>query len=87
MAEKGIFLSLLTTLQKSRFTVYNDGKDSYGIYCEEDGSLAAYRNDEVPYYSAMTPYDGKIVCTKIYDTDGRKYWSKAVMYSTLGIAQ
>lgn len=49
--------------------------------------MAAYRNDEVPYYSAMTPYDGKIVCTNIYDTDGRKYWSKAVMYSTLGIAQ
>lgn len=68
-------------------TVYNDGKGYYGIYCEEDGSLAAYRNDEVPYYSAMTPYDGKIVCTNIYDTDGRKYWSKAVMYSTLGIAQ
>ena len=84
---KGYFFIIADHSAKIQFTVYNDGKDSYGIYCEEDGSLAAYRNDEVPYYSAMTPYDGKIVCTKIYDTDGRKYWSKAVMYSTLGIAQ
>ena len=84
---KGYFFIIADRSAKIQFTVYNDGKGYYGIYCEEDGSLAAYRNDEVPFYSHMSSYDGKIVCMNIYDTDGTKLWSKAVMYSTPGIAQ
>lgn len=84
---KGYFFIIADHSAKIQFTVYNDGKGYYGIYCEEDGSLTAYRNDEVPYYDNMRSYDGKIVCTNIYDTDGRKYWSKAIMFGILGIAQ
>ena len=81
---KGYFFIIADRSAKIQFTVYNG---YYGIYCEEDGSLTAYRNDEVPYYSDMSSYDGKIVCTNIYDTDGRKFWSKAIIYRILGIAQ
>lgn len=84
---KGYFFIIADHSAKIQFTVYNDGKGYFGIYCEEDGSLTAYRNEEVLSYSGMSYYDGKIVCTNIYDTDGRKFWSKAVMYSILGIAQ
>jgi prepilin-type N-terminal cleavage/methylation domain-containing protein len=84
---KGYFFIIADHSAKIQFTVYNDGKSYYGIYCEEDGSLTAYRNNEVPYYDDMRSYDGKIVCTNIYDTDGRKYWSKAIMFGILGIAQ
>ena len=84
---KGYFFIIADRSAKIQFTVYNDGKGYYGIYCEEDGSMTAYRNDEVPSYSGMSSYDGKIVCTNIYDTDGRKFWSKAIIYSILGISQ
>ena len=70
---KGYFFIIADHSAKIQFTVYNDGK--------------GYRNNEVPYYDDMRSYDGKIVCTNIYDTDGRKYWSKAIMFGILGIAQ
>lgn len=83
----GYFFIIADRSAKIQFTVYNDGKGYYGIYCEEDGSMTAYKDSEVPTYQYMSAYDGKIVCTNIYDRTGVKYWSKAMMYAILGISQ
>lgn len=63
---KGYFFIIADRSAKIQFAVYNDGKGYYGIYCEEDGSMTAYKDNEVPDYEHMSAYDGKVVCTNIY---------------------
>ena len=83
--ENGKFFILADRTAKIQFTVYYDGKGYYGVYCEEDGSMTAFTKDELKGYDNMSLYDGKIVCTNIYDIDGRKYWSKDILFGVLGI--
>lgn len=82
---KGYFFVMADKSAKIQFTVYNDGKGYFGIYSAEDGSMTAFKDEEVPHYDNWSIYNNKVFCTPIYESDGSKYWTKNNLYASLGI--
>lgn len=95
---KGSFFIIANFNGAIRWTVYNDGKGYIGIFCKDDGSMEAFKEDEVANYQNYSPYFGKIICMNTVDshtpnrgdesgtpTQKIDYWSKNNLYYGLGI--
>lgn len=95
---KGSFFIIANFNGAIRWTVYNDGKGYIGIFCKDDGSMEAFKEDEVANYQDYSPYFGKIICMNTVDshtpnrgdesgtpTQKIDYWSKNNLYYGLGI--
>ena len=95
---KGSFFIIANFNGAIRWTVYNDGKGYIGIFCKDDGSMEAFKEDEVANYQDYSPYFGKIICMNTVDshtpnrgdesgtpTQNIDYWSKNNLYYGLGI--
>lgn len=96
---KGSFFIIANFNGAIRWTVYNDGKGYIGIFCKDDGSMEAFKEDEVAYYQKnYSSYFGKIICMNTVDshtpnygggsgtpTQTKDYLSKNNLYFSLGI--
>lgn len=82
---KGDFFIIADHAGKIQFTVFKDSKNYVGVYCEEDGSYGAYIDGSEIYFPKDSGYIGKVVINNIYDSYGMKFWSKAMVFSWLGI--
>ena len=95
---KGSFFIIANFNGAIRWTVYNDGKGYIGIFCKDDGSMEAFKEDEVVNYQGYSSYFGKIICMNTVDshtpnrgddsgtpTQKIDYWSKNNLYNGLGI--
>lgn len=82
---KGDFFIIADHAGKIQFTVFKDSKNYVGVYCEEDGSYGAYINESEIKFANGGDYIGKVVINNIYDSDGTKAWSKAMVFGWLEI--
>ena len=96
--DKGSFFIIANFNGAVRWTVYNDGNGYIGIFCKDDGSMEAFKEDEVTNYQGYSSYFGKIICMNTVDshtpnrgdesgtpTQTKDYFSKNNLYFSLGI--
>lgn len=84
---KGDFFIIADHAGKIQFTVFKDSKNYVGVYCEEDGSYGAYIDGSEIQFANGDNYIGKVVINNIYDRNGTKFWSKAMVFGWLGIEE
>lgn len=84
---KGDFFIIADHAGKIQFTVFKDSKNYVGVYCEEDGSYGAYIDGSEIQFANGKDYIGKVVINNIYDRNGTKFWSKAMVFAWLGIEE
>ena len=73
---KGDFFIIADHAGKIQFTVFKDSKNYVGVYCESEIQFANGKD-----------YIGKVVINNIYDRNGTKFWSKAMVFAWLGIEE
>lgn len=87
---KGTFFIVADMSGAIYWTVYSNGDGYYGVFCKEDGSMAAFTKAELKSYNAFSSYDGKVVCTTMTEPSNsdhtvRNIWAKGTIFYSLGI--
>ena len=86
--ETGSFCIIADQSCKIQFAIYVDGKGNVGIYCAEDGSMAAYKDGSEAHSENLGNYKNRVICTKMTDSSNGEtwsFWTKAYVYAWLGI--
>ena len=82
----GSFFAVANYKCQLKWVVYSDGKGYYGVYCQADGTVSAYK-ELAGYESCYSSYIGKIVCEKNADSNDKNesLWVPLWVYYNLGV--
>lgn len=82
----GSFFAVTNYNCQLKWVVYSDGNGYYGVYCQADGSVSAYK-ELTGYEGKYSSYIGKIVCDKNADSNDlyESQWAPLWVYNNLGV--
>lgn len=82
----GSFFAVANYKCQLKWVVYSDGKGYYGVYCQADGTVSAYK-ELTGYEGYYSRYIGKIVCDKNADSNdlNEPLWVPLLVYNNLGV--